>query len=825
MQSARFLLLAVSYGAPAVAQDASALAVLQKNCFGCHGAARMSGLDLRTREAALQGGSRGPSLVSGAPAESILYKAIRRDGDLKMPPGQKGLTAEEVNSVRLWIENGAPWPSAKLSDEPAWWSFKTVNRPTVAPGANPIDFFIQAKLDEKKLKPLPKADRRTLIRRATFDLHGLPPTPSEVDQFLNDSAPDAYERLIDRLLASKRYGERWGRHWLDVVRYADTGGFETDIYFPNAWRYRDYVIKSFNDDKPYNLFVQEQVAGDEMWPGDLDYEGILQVPKEKLRKLEARIGTGMYTIGPVYHEAALYEGQARYEWLTDVVDTTGEAFLGLSLGCSRCHNHKFDPLTQRDYHSMMAIFAGSEEKEIPVVPKYSTYGFKSGYPNWLRVEEIKAAIARIDKAARQRVVDKVRSRFSSDVLAAYDVPKDKRNESQRKLAAMLELAMTESGLQENAQGKTADISYTEAETQQREKLIYELGQAALKANPVAQTATVLGHAGWVPDIFITRRGDWRSTTEKVNPAFPAVLAAGRTIEEAPGARFELSRRTQLAKWLTDPSHPLTARVMANRLWQWHFGRGIVATPGDFGRQGEPPTHPELLDWLASELVAQNWSLKKLHRTIMLSEAYRRSSQPDTANSAIDADNRFLWRANRQRLDAETLRDSVLAVSGRLNLKMGGRPVVPPLSHEEMTGLWARDQWPVALDQSEHTRRSVYLYVKRTFPLPMMTTFDSPDNSVSCSRRDKTTVAPQALTMMNSEFMVAQAANLAARLQTEFGKDPARWAEGAWRLLYGRAPSSAEQRLFLQSLGSIADPSALARACLVLLNTNEFLYID
>jgi len=800
--------------------DQAARAILDKSCGGCHGAAQMSGLDLRQRDTALKGGSRGPALVPGKPAESLLYTAVLRTGDLKMPPGKQGLAPEDIATLRAWIERGATW-TGSLATESSWWSFKKIKRPDppkVEGAASPVDAFILAKLGERKLRPVALADRRTLIRRATYDLTGLPPSPADVDQFVNDAAPDAYEKLIDRLLASKHYGERWGRHWLDVARYADTGGFETDIYFPNAWRYRDYVIKSFNDDKPFNTFVQEQVAGDLLWPGDIDYEGTFEVPAPKLRKLEARIGTGMYTIGPVYHEAGLFSEQARYEWLTDVVDTTGETFLGLTLGCARCHNHKFDPLTQKDYHAMMAVFAGSEEREVPVIPRFNIYGFKSGYPTWLKVEELKAAIARIDETARQRVVDRVRSRFSKEVIAAYEVPKDKRTAEQRKLAGTLELAMTEAGLQENAEGKEADISYTEEEQQRKEKLIYQLGQATLKANPVMQTATVLGDAGWTPEVFMTRRGDWRSKGDKVNAAFPAVLANNHSVDTA-------QPRKALAEWLTDPEQPLTARVIANRVWHWHFGRGIVATPGDFGRQGEAPTHPELLDWLASELTTHDWSLKHLHRVIMLSDAYRRSSQPDEANSKLDADNRFLWRMNRQRADAETLRDSVLAASGRLNEKMGGRPVIPPLTKEESSGLWAHDQWPEALDTSEHNRRSVYLYVKRTFPLPMMTTFDQPDNSVSCSRRDNTTVAPQALTMMNSEFMLTQAGFLAQRARREQGADTGKQIEGVWRLLYGRMPTTGERAEALAALAKEPDAAALTRLCLVLLNTNEFLYID
>jgi len=784
---------------PALADD-KAQKLLEANCLSCHGAAKMAGLDLRTRETALKGGARGPALTPGNAANSLLYQALLRTGPVQMPPGKNALKPEEIAVIKAWIDNGAPWsaPSVQL---PSWWSFQPIRKPTAH---NSIDGFINAKLQENKLKPVAKAPRRTLIRRAYYTLHGLPPSPAEVDAFVNDPDPQAFAKLVDKLLASPRYGERWGRHWLDVVRYADTGGFETDIYFPNAWRYRDYVIKAFNEDKPFTQFLKEQIAGDEIWPDDLALDGGFQVPEEKKRHLDAKIATGLYTIGPVYHEAGLFGGQQRYEWLTDVVDTTGEAFLGLSFGCARCHDHKFDPITSRDYHGMMAVFAASDEREVPIVPKFNIYGYKSGYPRWLKVEEIKAAIGRIEQGARKRVVDKVRARFPKEVLDAFDTPDKQRTSQQQELAAKLDLAMTEAGLKENAQGIAADISYTPEETQTRERLIRELGDAALKANPVLQTATVLGPADKVYDIFLTSRGDWRSKGPKIDPALPAVIANNTAVDAE-------KRRKSLAEWLTAPNHPLAARVMANRVWHWNFGRGIVATPNDFGRQGEAPTHPELLDWLAADLL-ENGSIKSLQRKILLSDVWQRDSASDDANVNIDANNRFLWRANRLRVDAETLRDSVLASAGVLNTKMGGRPVIPPLTKEEYTVMWAREQWPEAIDKSEHDRRSVYLYVKRTFPLPMLASFDSPDNSVSCARRDSTTVAPQALTMMNSEFMLKQAHRLAARVEKE--QDP---VKALFRHALQRDPSAGERQR--------AQGFPLHQLALVLFNLNEFLYTD
>mgnify|MGYP000190096290 CR=1 FL=1 len=819
MRSSLFVLTLVT---PLLVCAADVSAILETNCGSCHGAtAQMSGLDLRQRDSIVKGGTRGPAIVPGYAAASLLYQAVLRDSANapQMPPGKKSLSSADIATIKSWIDSGAPALTAHAT-QPSWWAFRKPVRSTApqSSSGNPIDGFIEAKLKAQHLKPVEKADRRTLIRRATFDLLGLPPKPSEIDDFLNDTAPDAYAKLIDRLLASPRYGERMGRRWLDVVRYADTGGFETDVYFPNAWRYRDYVIQSFNADKPYDRFVQEQIAGDELFPGDLDLDGGFKISDEKMRTLDAKIATGMYTIGPAYHEAALFGGQVRYEWLTDVVDTTGEAFLGLTLGCARCHNHKFDPLTQKDYHSMMAVFAGSEEREIPVISQFNIFGFKSGYPSWLKVEELKAAIGRIDSQARKRVVDKVRERFSADVLAAYEVPSTKRDSAQRKLAAQFELALTSAGLQENAEGKEADIPLTPEETAARQALIVELGKSALKANPVMQTATVLGHAETVPDIHLTHRGDWRSKGEKVPPAFPAVLTGGvKPIVETSDQK--LQRRKALALWLTNPEHPLTARVIVNRMWHWHFGRGLVATPNDFGRQGEEPTHPELLDFLAADFTANGYSMKKVHRLIMLSDTYQRASKFDEANARIDADNRSLWRANRLRLDAETLRDTVLAASGSINLKMGGRPVIPKLSPEEYTVMWARNQWPEAMDPREHTRRSIYLYVKRTFPLPMLSVFDAPDTSMSCSRRDNTTVAPQALTLMNGDFMVEQAAALARR---SAGSTAEQQIANVWLNALGRRPSASE---LAKAKSAVNDEASLARLCLVVLNMNEFLYVD
>jgi hypothetical protein len=388
-----------------------AQAILEKHCTACHGAAQMSGLDLRERASVLKGGKRGPAVVPGAPDKSLLYSAVLRTADLKMPPGKASLPDSDIAALKKWIEEGAPWTSnASVLSESNWWSFRKPRRPPLPPVKNPgwvrnpIDAFILAKLEDKGLKPVTAASRRELVRRAYFDLHGLPPSAAEVDAFVADNSPNAWEALVDRLLSSQRYGERWGRLWLDVVRYADTGGFETDIYYPNAWRYRDYVIKSLNNDKPYNRFVQEQIAGDEIWTDNLDLEGSYYIPKKKLEHLEARIGTGLYTFGPVMHESGLDGEYLRHEWLADAVDTTGSAFLGLTVGCARCHDHKFDPITHRDYYSMQAVFAGSEEKEIPTTHIMSVFDYRQAYPKQLAVDDLRAAVNRISGAAKERIV-------------------------------------------------------------------------------------------------------------------------------------------------------------------------------------------------------------------------------------------------------------------------------------------------------------------------------------------------------------------------------------------------------------------------------------
>ena len=814
--------LAVSLAALPVAgaaDPAEAIRILQAKCVSCHGQAGLSGLDLRTRVGLLRGGQRGAALVPGDAEASLLYRLVRHEAEPHMPLQGGPLAASETRALGAWIDAGAEWPAAvSLETDSVWWSFRPVQRPAIPEDPSgwsrtPVDRFLAARHRALRLAPVAEAERRAWIRRATYDLHGLPPKPEDVDAFLRDPSPRAYETVIDRLLASKRYGERWGRYWLDAVRYADSGGFETDIYFRDAWRYRDYVIKSFNDDKPFDRFVREQVAADEIWPDDLELRGSYEIPADKRRHFEARVGTGLYTVGTVYHEAALNGDQLRYEWLVDAVDVTGEAFLGLTLGCARCHDHKFDPISQADYHRLMAFFEGTEIRQVPAVHKMSEFGYYSAYPKQLKVFEYQQALRDLEDRVRQRLIDGIAERFAEDVVAAYRVPRRERTVAEQMRAAPLERALTEAGLRENPGGYLAELPYTPEERDWRKTLVMELGEAAAQARFDLPTATVLARSEVRYPVRLTDRGDWRSAGETVEPGFPAALGPSFAGSIGP------ERRRALAAWLTDPQHPLLARVMANRIWQGHFGRGLVATPNNFGRQGSAPTHPALLDWLASEFVAQAWSVKRLHKLIMLSSAYRLSTEAAAANLSADPENRFLWRMNRRRLDAEGLRDAVLAVSGQLNLKMGGRPVRPPLSDEERLGMWDRDDWPATLDPEEHRRRSVYIFAKRQFPYPMFKTFDAPDPAASCGRRAVTTVAPQALTLLNSDFMLAAAGALAKRLEGLGAAD--RQIEEAWALAFARLPTPAERR----QAGELLAQAGLRDFSLTLLNLNEFVYID
>jgi hypothetical protein len=799
--------------------------ILFERCVKCHGPQKQrGGLRLDSRAAMLAGGETGPAIVPGKADESLLWEKIEAG---EMPPkDEPRLNTGQIAEIRAWLDAGAPMldrsstaKSAAMADRLNYWAFRPPDRKAalaalkqaarklkqVSGATHPIDAFVAAKLAEKRLPSAPPAGRETLIRRASFDLLGLPPSPEQVDRFVKDCSPSAWEALIDELLASPQYGERWGRHWLDVARYADSGGYETDIYYRNAWRYRDYVIKSFNDDKPYDRFVQEQVAGDEIWPDNLDLEGSYVMAPAKERALEAHTGTGFYALGPQIHESGMDAQRFESERLTDWVDATGSAFLGLTLGCARCHDHKFDPFTQRDYYGLQSVFARSREVERPIVNAMEIADSKQHYPRILAVVAAKEAYRR----------------------------------HERSLA-----------------GRTP----TAAELARRRELLEAIGRAVLEvpdraaSSPgtpfdgllVLPSVVVLGHERpeLVKPVRVLQRGDLERPKERVAPALPAALAE---VTRVPASLPDgLTSRKELALWLTRPDHPLTARVIVNRVWQWHMGRGLVSTSNDFGHMGQPPSHPELLDWLATEFVAGGWSLKRLHRLIMTSETYRKASKFAPAeNLVVDPENRLLWRFNRRRLEGEAVWDNIHATAGTINLQGGGPPVIPPLSDEELAALRYRERWVVSPDPSQHTRRGMYIVSYRNFRFPLFDVFDAPGNSVSSPGRDVSTVAMQSLWLLNNPTVWRQAQALAARVVRETGGRREAIPQRLWRITLGRSPTCLETQeaialldeLEVEGQRPIEHPltpldslppqraAAIVKLCMALYNHNEFLFID
>ena len=660
--------------------------LLAKRCVECHNARdEKGGLDLSSRRTTLAGGDSGPVIAAGKAADSLLIERVTAG---EMPPKSRGqsqkLPAAEIAMLKRWIAEGAPWPEGRAIDiyEKTtdvrggldWWSLQPVKRPAIPQVrqadrvSNPIDAFILAQLEKNQLQPAPLADKRTLIRRAYFDLIGLPPTAEQVTAFVNNPKPDAYEQLIDELLASKHFGERWARYWLDLVRFAETCGYERDQLKPNIWRYRDWVINAFNNDMPYDRFVTDQLAGDE-------------VPH---RDEQSVIATGMIRAG-TWNDEPNDTADYLYTRLEDMVHTTTSAFIGLTVKCARCHDHKFDPIRQTDYYRTASIF-------------WSGYMGQAnlGGPN--------------------------KAQLGMDVFGWTD------------------------------KGRTAT------------------------------------------PIRLLIKGERHRPGEVIEPAtLSTIPALEQKLAPPPANSKTTHRRLQFAQWITRPEHPLTARVMINRLWLHHFGQGIVRTPNNFGFKSSPPTHPQLLDWLATELVAGKWTLKRIHKLIMMSSTYRQSSQHPNRQQYEQQDflNKNWWRFNRRRLDSEALRDAMLAVSGRFNPKMGGPSFYPRMSKEALEGLSRKaNAWgnsPLA----ERSRRSIYMMTKRSRLLPLMTTFDFTDTTLPCGQRDVTTVPTQSLALLNNHFVHEQSAAMARRIVKEIGTDPAKGAERAWQLALGRNPTAAE----------------------------------
>jgi hypothetical protein len=681
----------------------------------------------------------------------------------------------------------------------SFWAFVKPERPAVPPLArNPVDAFLLEALREKKLDFAPPLDKAALLRRVTLDLTGLPPTRAAVDAFLADRSPLAYERVVDRLLASPAYGERWAQRWLDVVRYADTNGYEVDAERPHAWRYRDYVVKAFQTGKPFDRFVQEQIAGDELFPGDPD----------------ALIATGFHRAGPIHLVAGNQDEEMnRQEVLTEMTSGVSSVFLGLTVGCARCHNHKFDPILQADYYRLQGVFAATEGRDIEIADAAE----KARYEEARKAHEallqpLRDAIKAIEKPYREAIVAEKSAALTPAHRAALAKPKAERSPEEEMLAKEAR-ELTEPLWDELV------ARIPEPERSRRAELRRQMHELDKQAPAPPATAYAVANLEKAPPTFILKGGDHRHKLNEVEAATPRVLPPA-AIPPGPSGR-----RAALARWLTAPDHPLTARVMVNRIWQFRMGRGLVPTPNDFGALGKRPTNRKLLDWLATEFAAGGWSVRAIDRLIVTSRAYRQSATPSPAARTADPDNRLWSRALRKRMDAEQIRDAMLAVAGRLNSRMGGPPVRVAIEKEVYDLIFTEFEpdnlWPLPLDPEEQNRRSLYLLNKRTVRLPLLQNFDQPDAMTSCPERPVSTHALQALTMINSEFAQQQAAHWAAQLERECGSNRSCVVREAHRTALGRAPSEAELRLGLGFLGS---GGAVADFALAMLNRNEFVHL-
>ena len=742
--------------------------ILANNCYACHGPDSGNGqadLRLDSLEGLLKGGRSGPALVPGSPEKSLFIHAVNHDTFVQMPPKKK-LPLAEIASLTRWVELGAPWPGSRpvtvaqiprSSEEASFsreqkshWAFQLVHdRPIPQGVGSPIDRFLRVALGEKGLSSTDPADKLTLIRRATIDLHGLPPTADEVEAFVADQSPDAFAKVIDRLLASRRYGERWGRHWLDVARYADSNGMDDNIVHGDAWRYRDYVIQAFNDDKPYDQFVREQLAGDLLtnW-GDEN-------------RAEALIATSFLMLGPkmVGEDDPVKQ---KLDFADEQLATTTRAFMALTVDCARCHDHKFDPILTREYYSLLGIFTSTK----------TVLSFR--------------VTSKLNAVALNSAEDEERL---SKVEDSFDFHDDFVTNSNQ--------------------------ATTPKEVREQHQKAIEAAKKEYESIPKAMAVT----EGEIADSPVMMRGSHLTPGEVAPRGFPRLLGGERSAI-AP----DRSGRLELANWLTKPDHPLTARVMANRIWKGHFGEGLVRSTDNFGLMGERPDNLALLDWMAAQFIESGWSVKRMHRMIMLSSAYQMDSTPNPRYAEVDPQNRLLWRMNRRRMEAEVIRDSLLAVSGRLDDRPGGKA----MEHDNFVNLNGEKSRDPALYQSN--RRSVYLPVIRSALFEVFEAFDFANPSTINGNRATTTVAPQALFMMNSELVEQASRTIAERIASQ--ESP---VEAAYRLVHLRPPTPRETERSNDFLARYEDAvnepdsgerltRALQALCRVLLSSNEFIYV-
>jgi hypothetical protein len=731
--------------------------------------------------------------------------------------------------------------SAALAAAPSFhhgeWPFNSPVRPAVPTitnplwAANPIDNFVAASLEKAGLHPGPEADKAALLRRVTYDLIGLPPTPAELDAFLADKSDGAYTRVVDRLLASPRFGEHWAQPWLDLVRYAETEGFKADQLRPNAYLYRDYVIDSFNNDRPFDQFIRQQIAGDELEPGNPP----------------ALIATGFLRLYADEDNAAnLF--QRRQEILDDVTDTTSLAFMGLTMGCAQCHDYKFDDIPQTDYYRLQAFFVSlADRDDFTVADPAAVAAYKAQQARWEQATAtVRGEIERLVKKAHDERRKFYLEKYEPVITAAYLKPADQRSPLEEQIARMVQWRIDRQFEEKPMTEKLSKDEKEEFADLQKQLATFD----SLKPKELPKALAVCDVGRHAPPTHLLEGGSWNRPAAEVSPGFPEFLGADAPAA-VPAAEIHrreptTGRRTQLADWLTRPDHPLTARVIVNRLWQQHFGRGIVATPNDFGLQGERPTHPELLDWLAVELVENHWSLKHINRLMVTSAAYRMSSfeEPNDQRAArvaqVDHENKLLWKANRRRLEGEAIRDAMLQISGELNLEMHGPSARPELP----AGVSDRYAWKADEEASRRNRRSVYVLAKRNLRYPLFEAFDQPDLHQSCPRRAVTVTAPQSLAMLNSELTLELAHKWAERLVAEHADSPHDLIQAAYRAAFSRKATTKEIELsekFLAQESKLetkeshsksasnepakASVDAVTAFCHALFNSNEFITVD
>ena len=750
------------------------------------------------------------------------------------PPGQAGALAQPPGRSRA-----AESPPATRDRRLDHWSFQPLRKVAVPvvktrTAAAPVDRFILAALAGKGLAPTPPLERRKLIRRLYFDLVGIPPTPEEIEAFVLDPDPQAYEKLVDRLLADPRFGERWGRHWLDVARYADSNGIESDNDRPNAYRYRDFVIRAFNDDLPYDTFVRWQIAGDEEEPDNP----------------QAVSATGFLTAGPsTILDVPMEEEKIRNRLneLDDILSTTGSALLGLTVACARCHDHKYDPIPTRDYYRLMAAFNSGDRAEVPLLPQAEIAKRRKAESEW----KSRAAATRgeLDAWLAQNVKPIVKQVRETRIDALPLDPEQNRllkQSSQDPRTRELEKTYAKQLKVEDADCRPLLSEKQRARWDELSAVLRSI--EAQKPAPMP-TAFAMADFGSKPrETRLLDRGDLHLKREPVELGFLTALTRGKSPSDywmdarASGTRDDTTyQRRAVAEWVTDTRQgagALLARVIVNRLWQHHFGEGLVRTPNDFGLRGEEPTHPALLEWLASELVRGGWKLKPIHRLILTSAAYRQGTTFDSKKARVDPDNRLLWRRRPRRIEAEAFRDAVLAVSGTLNEKRFGPGFKPPIPIEAILARNVTDPYPKNVKETPETlRRTVYMFHKRVVPYPLLQAFDRPDPQGSCGRRSVTTVAPQALAVMNEPFIRLRAQDFAHRVRSDVGDRPDAQVDRAYRLALGRQPSAAERDASIRFLQqqttrrASRDPSADGRVlgltdlAHVLFGLNEFMYVD